>query len=132
METIKIAVITEDGETISSHFGMAPYYKVFTVQDGTIVESVTLDKPHHKVHPDHGQHQGHGHGHGRGHDHHDDMFAPIYESSVLLAGGMGQGAFSRAQAAGLEVFFVGGKIDEAMKNYLSQKIVSDARRLHIH
>ncbi len=33
---MKIAAITDDGETISQHFGRAPYYAVFTVEDGKI------------------------------------------------------------------------------------------------
>ena len=30
---MKIAVITEDGSTVSQHFGRAPYYTVLTVED---------------------------------------------------------------------------------------------------
>lgn len=141
METIKIAVITEDGEKISSHFGMAPFYKVLTAQDGVVVETAMLDKPHHEHHPDHG-HDGHahlqtigmgqGHGHGRGRDHHDDMFAPVSDCQVLLAGGMGEGAYRRAQAAGLKVVFVGGLIEKAAAEYLAGTLVSDERRLHSH
>lgn len=138
METIKIAVITEDGEKISSHFGMAPFYKVLTVQDGVVVETAMQDKPHHEHHPDHGDH-GHARlqpigagadGHGR--DHHDDMFAPVRDCQVLLAGGMGEGAYRRARAAGLKVVFVGGLIEKAAAEYLAGTLVSDERRLHHH
>jgi predicted Fe-Mo cluster-binding NifX family protein len=129
MKTLKIAAVTEDGEKLSSHFGMAPLYKIFTVEDGRVIADVVLDKPHHKVHPDHSQHGAH---QGHGHDLHADMFAPIRDCQVLLAGGMGQGAFNRAQAARLDVFFVGGPIDQAVQDYLSGKLVSDARRLHTH
>jgi len=34
---MKIAVISDDGKTISRHFGRAPYYLVLTVEDGKIV-----------------------------------------------------------------------------------------------
>jgi predicted Fe-Mo cluster-binding NifX family protein len=129
MKTLKIAAVTEDGEKLSSHFGMAQLYKVFSVEDGQVTGSVILEKAHHKVHPDHSQHS---HPAGQGHDHHDDMFAPIHDCQVLLVGGMGQGAYNRAQAARLEVVFVGGTIDQAVQDYLSGKLVSDARRLHVH
>ncbi len=33
---MKIAAITDDGTTISLHFGRAPYYLVLTVEDGQI------------------------------------------------------------------------------------------------
>ncbi|MEW5828915.1 MAG: NifB/NifX family molybdenum-iron cluster-binding protein [Chloroflexota bacterium] len=129
MKILKIAAVTEDGEKLSSHFGMAQLYKIFSVEDGQVAGAVVLDKPHHKVHPDHSQH---GHHDGHGHDLHEDMFAPIRDCQVLLVGGMGQGAFNRAQSAGLEIVFVGGSIDQAVQDYLSGKLVSDARRLHIH
>ncbi len=129
MKTFKIVAVTEDGEKLSSHFGMAQLYKVFTVEDGQVTGAVLLDKPHHQVHPDHSQHSHHD---GHGHDLHEDMFAPIRDCQVLLVGGMGQGAFNRAQAARLEVVFVGGTIDQAVQDYLSGKLVSNARRLHIH
>ena len=31
---MKIAVVTDDHQTISAHFGRAMYYEVFTVVDG--------------------------------------------------------------------------------------------------
>lgn len=34
---MKIGLISEDGVTISQHFGRAPYYLVLTVENGSIV-----------------------------------------------------------------------------------------------
>jgi predicted Fe-Mo cluster-binding NifX family protein len=34
---MKIAVITDDGKTISQHFGRAPYYMVFSIE-GKLVD----------------------------------------------------------------------------------------------
>ena len=34
---MKIAVVTDDQQTVSRHFGRAPYYLVFTVENGAIV-----------------------------------------------------------------------------------------------
>ncbi len=31
---MKIALITDDGKSISQHFGRAPYYLVVTLEDG--------------------------------------------------------------------------------------------------
>ena len=45
---MKIAVITEDGQTISQHFGRAPYYQVFTIADGQIVSKELRDKVGHR------------------------------------------------------------------------------------
>jgi hypothetical protein len=41
---MKIAAITDDGKTISQHFGRAPYYLVVTVEGGEIVERELRDK----------------------------------------------------------------------------------------
>lgn len=119
----KIAAVTQDGATISSHFGMAPAYRVFTIAGGEIVAEEERLKPHHGQHPDHSSHQGHGH---------DDMFAPVSDCRVLLCGGMGQPAFEKAQQAGLELILTGGDIRTAVQAYLGGQVQTDLRRIHRH
>ena len=41
---MKIAAVSEDGMTISQHFGRAPFYVVVTVEDGKIVSREKRDK----------------------------------------------------------------------------------------
>ena len=41
---MKIAAVSEDGVTISQHFGRAPFYVVVTVEDGKIVSREQRDK----------------------------------------------------------------------------------------
>ena len=119
----KIAAATEDGQRISSHFGMAPEFRLFTIQDGEVAAEETLAKPHHSRHPDGSQ--GHAHGH-------EDMFAPIAGCRVLICGGMGTPAYEKAVAAGLEVVLTGGDIRAAVQSYLAGQITSDPRRVHPH
>jgi predicted Fe-Mo cluster-binding NifX family protein len=126
MMTYKIAAVTEDGQKISSHFGMAPTYRIFTVADNQILEETQRQKPHHTHHP---QHEGHHEGHA---SNHDDMFAPLADCKVLICGGMGEPAYQRAVAAGLEVVLVGGDIRTAVDTYLSGDLASDMRRVHRH
>lgn len=122
MSTLHIAAVTEDGERLSAHFGMAPLYRVFIIQDGQIVGEETRPKPHHHHVPHHDNH----------HDHHDhqDMFAPIQDCQVLLAGGMGEPAYQKALDAGLNVILTGGKITEAVDLFLKGNLSSDLRRIH--
>jgi predicted Fe-Mo cluster-binding NifX family protein len=124
---MKIAAITQDGKSISSHFGMADKYLIFEVQDGQIVSQNEVDKPHHAVHPDHeaqgSRHEGHGH---------DDMFAPLRDCQVLLAGGMGGPAYQKALDTGLEVVLSGGQIKSALEAYLRGELHSDPLRVHKH
>ncbi|MFO3796842.1 MAG: NifB/NifX family molybdenum-iron cluster-binding protein [Anaerolineales bacterium] len=126
MSILRIAAVTEDGERLSAHFGMAPLYRVFTIENGQIVSEETRPKPHHAQHPrEHDPHE-----HGR--HNHADLFAPIRDCQVLLAGGMGEPAYQKARAAGLDVILSGGKIAEAIDAYLKGALESDLRRLHRH
>ncbi len=117
----KIAAVTEDGRTLSSHFGMAPEYLVFSVDGERILTEEQRHKSHHQRHPDH---QG-SHGHA-------DMFAPIADCQVLLCGGMGTPAYQKALHAGLEVVLTGGEIRTALQAYLEGRLSSDMRRVHQH
>jgi len=124
--TYQIAVVTEDGKRISSHFGMAPFYRVFTVSDGELVADSQLEKAHHERDA-HNHHEHHGAGHG-----HADMFQPIQDCKVLICGGMGQPAYQKAVDAGLEVILAGGEARQAVEAYLNGELSSDMRRVHRH
>jgi predicted Fe-Mo cluster-binding NifX family protein len=117
----KIAIITNDGLTIAGHFGMAEYYKVFTLDAGKIIAQEQRPKPHHQVHPDFNQAQQHDH---------IEMFAPIQDCQVLVSGGMRTMAYEKARANGLQVFMARGKIEDILKDYLAGSLVSDPARIN--
>ncbi len=133
MAQLRIAVPTEDGERISAHFGQAPRYVVFIVEDGRIVRREERPKAHHSHH-DHGHHHhDHDNGHGHGHGHHfQDMIANIRDCQVVIVGGIGQPGYQRLLAAGYEVYLTGGRIDDAVQAYLQGRLQSDLRRVHRH
>jgi predicted Fe-Mo cluster-binding NifX family protein len=122
---IKIAAATEDSQKITSHFGMAPYYQVISIENGQVVGREQRQKPFHAQHPHGDDHHHNGH-------HHEDMFDPIADCQVLLCGGMGQPAYQKALAAGLQVYLVGGEIGSAVEAYLCGELYSDLRRVHGH
>lgn len=122
----KIAVVTEDGNKVSSHFGMAPLYKVFTIEAGRVMGEENREKPHHERHPNHDAEHGHRH------HQHVDMFAPISDCQVLICGGMGEPAYRKAVASGKEVYLTGGTIWAALQAYLEGSVPSDLRRFHRH
>lgn len=126
MSIVRIAAVTEDGERLSAHFGMAPLYRVFTIEDEQIVAEEVRQKPHHLHHPHEGDHE---HSHSRAHSH-ADMFAPLRDCQVLLAGGMGEPAYRKALDAGLQVVLTGGSIREAVMAYLQGTLESEPRRIH--
>ena len=134
MTVLRIAVPTEDGQRISAHFGQAPRYVVFTVQDGRIVDREERAKAHHAHHEHHHDHHhdhdnGQHHGHGR---HFQDMIATIRDCHVVIVGGIGQPGYQRLLAAGYEVYLAGGRIEDAVRAYLDGRLQSDLRRIHQH
>ena len=135
---MKIAAITDDGTTISAHFGRARYYKVYTVEDGGIVEREMRDKAGHHdfVHEEDHEHKGRndprGHGFGAGAaGRHASMIAAITDCNAILVRGMGRGAYMAMEEAGITPIVTDIEtIEDAMQAYLDGKIVDHPERLH--
>lgn len=144
----KIAFPTDDGETISRHFGRAAYFQVVVWADGAVQAQEMRQKPAHKHAHDH--HHGHdrdpGHihlheetpahiheaGRGRTHDH-DNKFALLQDCDVFIGAGMGRSAYQRLQQMALEVYVTGAKtIEDALAQYKAGTLTSDMRRVHDH
>lgn len=131
---MKIAVISDNGTTVSQHFGRAPYYVVVTAEDGEVVEKETRDKPgHHSFahqHQEHAPEEKHGFG-AQSQSKHAAMAEPLADCQVLIAGGMGWGAYENLTSRGIETIVTDIKnIDEAVKLYLEGKLINLQKRLH--
>ena len=104
---MKIAVISDDGVTISQHFGRAEMYVVLTIKDGQVVAEEKRPKLGHRAFAG-GPHeeldaQGR-HGFGAGaQSRHEQMATAISDCQALIAGGMGWGARESLQQLGIEV-----------------------------
>jgi predicted Fe-Mo cluster-binding NifX family protein len=131
---MKIAVVTDDGATISQHFGRAPYYVVLTVEDGQITAREQRDKfaHHHGSAEQHHEEQHHqGHSGAEADAQHSRMLSPIGDCQVLLARGMGYGAYASLQQAGVKPLVTDvANIDEAVQSYLQGQLVDHTERLH--
>ena len=134
---MKIAAVSEDGVTISQHFGRAPFYVVVTIEGGKIVSHETRDKMGHNQFS--GEHEEHTHGDDpRGHgfdpaaqDRHARMVATIADCEVLLARGMGAGAYESMKKANiLPVVTDVANIDEAVQAYLAGSLKDHVEMLH--
>ncbi len=132
---MKIAAITDDGKTISLHFGRAPYYLVFEIENGQIVKRELREKMGHS----HFQNQPHsleqpGQGHGMdpaSHDKHLQMADAIADCEALLCGGMGMGAYQSMQVRGIKPVVTDIRdIEQAVRAYLDGKIVDRVDKLH--
>lgn len=135
---MKIAVITDDEQSISQHFGRAPYYLVVTIEDGKVVGRERRDKLGH-AHFANEPHAAESHGADpRGHgfdpaaqDRHVRMAATIADCEVLLCRGMGAGAYESMKQAGIRPIVTDiADIDEAVQAYIEGRIVDRVDRLH--
>lgn len=132
---MKIAAITEDGVTISQHFGRAPLYVVVTLEDGKIMSQETRAKRgHHTFAAD--QHGGPACGERHGYDtgsqsRHASMAETIADCQVLIAGGMGWGAYESMRSYNIEPVVTDVEnIEEAVQLYLAGKLPNLMERLH--
>lgn len=132
---MKIAAITDDGYTISQHFGRAAYYLVTTVENGQIVKRELRNKLGHA----HFSNQSHseaqpGQPHGMdaaSHNKHIQMAQAITDCEALLCRGMGMGAYESMRSQGIRPVVTDiVNIDEAVTAYIQGNIVDQVDRLH--
>jgi tRNA-Thr(GGU) m(6)t(6)A37 methyltransferase TsaA len=134
---MKIAVITEDGQTISQHFGRAPYYLVFTVEDKEIVGKELRDKAGHRQfaqedgkHTSRNDPRGHGFG-AHSEAKHTRMIEPIQDCEAVIVRGMGRGAYLAMEQAHIRPFVTElADAEEAVKAYLDGTLADHTERLH--
>jgi predicted Fe-Mo cluster-binding NifX family protein len=133
---MKIAAITDDGKTISQHFGRATHYLVVTVEDAKIAKREMRDK------------MGHTQFHGEHHDHHDEiserrgygpsadnrhgrMVESITDCESVLCRGMGMGAYENMKARNIRPIVTDiVDIDEAVMAYINGQIIDHIEKLH--
>jgi predicted Fe-Mo cluster-binding NifX family protein len=136
---MKIALVTDDGITISQHFGRASKYAVYTVNEAEILQRELRDKIGHsqfaQEEKNHDRkHQGDARGHGFGRhaeDKHQRMFANIQDCEVLVARGMGRGAYQALLQAGLKPIVTEiAEIEEAVQAILDGSIKDHPEVLH--
>jgi predicted Fe-Mo cluster-binding NifX family protein len=131
---MKIACITDDGITISQHFGRAPYYAVLTVENGQIVARELRDKMGHNqfVHQEHAEVPGQRHGTDpASHDKHIRMANAIADCEALLCRGMGWGAYDSMRRMGIKPVVTDiARIDDAVLAYANGTIVDHTELLH--
>jgi predicted Fe-Mo cluster-binding NifX family protein len=131
----KIAVITDDGTTISQHFGRAQYYLVATVENKQIVSRDLRNKIGHnnfasQPHPEEQPGQPHGMD-AASHNKHLQMSDTIADCDALLCRGMGLGAYESMKMRGIRPIVTDiAVIDEAVLAYVDGTIVDQVEKLH--
>jgi predicted Fe-Mo cluster-binding NifX family protein len=131
---VKIAIVTDDGRTVSAHFGRAAAYAVLTVEGGAVVAREMRPKfaPHGTAAAVHDDEVGQPHGTGPGaQSRHDQMAAVIADCEVVICRGMGIGAHQRLTSNGIRPIVTDIRdIDEAALECAAGTIVDHIERLH--
>lgn len=135
---MKIAIVSDDKQTISRHFGRAENYIVVSVEHKIPVNKTVLPKLS-NCNTD-ARHQ---HGHGRKSDprgsgfgrhsrsKHDQMFKDIKDCDVLVARGMGRGAYQGLEQLGIKPIVTDiVDIDAAVQAVLDDTIINHTEELH--
>jgi len=155
---MKIAVVTDNGTTISNHFGRAHHYMVMTAENGAVVAKEMRDKQKcqghghahgHRHDHDHERCHGHGHDHEQSHstqhdhadtaqesattavDTHRDAVSIIDDCEIVIARGMGHGMHQRLQAANIRPVLTRiAVIDTAVTAYLEGRLKEHPELIH--
>ena len=133
---MKIALITDDGKTISQHFGRSNYYVVLTIEGGTIIGREMREKLSHK----HFVNKAHDHSYEPGQRHgldaasqsrHVRMSQTIEDCEALICRGMGAGAYEGMKKRGIRPVVTDiTLIDDAAISYVNGELVDHIEKLH--
>ncbi len=145
MSDMKIALPSDNQQTIAAHFGRTKGFLVFQVENGEVqskeyrqntftghAKGLHVDHDHEHDHKHghghaHGQHDGHGHGNGHGHGHdHGGIIKGLADCEVVIAKGMGKRMLVHFREANKQALLV--KVDnaeEAVKEFLAGSLVHD-------
>ncbi len=125
---MKIAAVSDDGMAISQHFGRAAYYVVVTIENNQIIAREQREKMGHaqfggETHAESDDPRGHGFD-PASQSRHTRMLDAIADCEVLLARGMGAGAYDSMQAVGIRPVVTDiPTIDDAVQAYLDGTLV---------
>lgn len=128
---MKIAAITDDGKTISAHFGHAEKCAVIEVEDGHVIGQELRDKPG-RAGGDHDHdHDHHGGSHHHGQHRFHEKLAVMEDCQVVLCRGMGNPAYDKLVQAGLKPILTDiVDIETAVQAYIVGTITDDPCRRH--
>jgi len=132
---MRVAVVTDDGKTVSSHFGRATHFLVATVEDGKIIGRELREKVGHgrfANEPHDAEPSGRPHGMGQhAQARHGQMLEPIADCEALLCGGMGYGAYENVKQRGIRPVVTDiPDVDQAVLAYAEGRIIDQIDRLH--
>jgi predicted Fe-Mo cluster-binding NifX family protein len=134
---VKIAITTEDGKVISAHFGRSPYFAIYEIEDGKIVNKEMRKntftghfRREHQKRPE--QHHGQPHHRGTGDPHaHHSVAEGLKDCQVVISHGMGRKAWEDLRARGIEMIVTDETdVEKAVEMYLAGELEDRVEKLH--
>ena len=133
---MKIALVSDDKQTISKHFGRAENYVVISLDQNRITDRKLIPKldschssGHHR-----GRHEHNSKGSGFGRRstlNHQQLFNDIKDCDILVTRGMGQGAYLDLQQLGIRPIVTDiADIEDAVQAVLDDTIINHVEKLH--
>jgi len=126
---LKVAVVTDDGNTVSAHFGMAQHYLVYRIEDGQIKYRELRDKAAHGPGME-------GHHHTGGAEPgtvvtHTTMLSNVKDCEVVISRGMGAPMYQFIKNSGMRVFItIKERADEAVQELVNGTLDNHTELLH--
>jgi predicted Fe-Mo cluster-binding NifX family protein len=131
---MKIAFVSDDGQTISAHYGRAAFVVVVTVESDQVVAREQRPKPAHgQYRPTHAPSAvaPHGHHGPEAYDLHARMADAVADCQMLVSGGMGGGAYANLQQLGIQILLTDERdIESALQAYREGHLAHHPEKLH--
>jgi predicted Fe-Mo cluster-binding NifX family protein len=131
---MKVAVIFYNGKDLSQHFGRAPFYIVFTIEGGKVIQRDVREKlGHNQFGGGHHEHE-HAHEHGldaESHGKHAGMAEAISDCEALICGGMSMGAYESLKRLNIKPIVTDlTDVEAAVKAYMVGSLIDHTDKLH--
>lgn len=132
---MKVAIATDDGSSVSQHFGRSKYYVVYQIEDGKIMGSETRPKASHTTRAEHhsletGPEPSHEHGIEEG-SFHEQVLSNVRDCQAIVTRGMGRGIHSAIEELGmLPIVTLEPSVEGAIQTYLKGTLTDHPERLH--
>lgn len=122
---MKIAIASDDGITISSHFGRAKGFVIAEIENGQVKNKQYLPNTFtgHAQGLHHGEHTHHGN--------HENIIRALSDCRVVISRGMGRRLYEDLTKAGKEVYVTDElEVDKAIELYLNGRLKNVTELLH--
>ena len=119
----KIAVATNDQNTVTGHIGRCRSFVVVDIDAGKVVNRETRENTftHHRMGHEHQHH----HGHGEGHHSHEGLINGLRDCRYLISSGGGWRVVEDLKQNNIETLFTDIRlIDEAVDKFIKGELVN--------